>query len=136
MTTATVANAKPTSSMLTAAADRAGAIGAGRDGAGAAAAGAGLAGGAEVALATGAAGAAVCAEPTGALGAGILMDGPPAGFGGRLMRTVCFFWAASADFGGSAAGAAGGGTGEVGSDIGISWADARDGAGVSQTVYE
>jgi len=44
---------------------------------------------------------------------------PPAGFGGRLMRTVCFFWAdASAVFGGSAA--AGGLTGGVFSDIGFS----------------
>ena len=40
-------------------------------------------------------------------------------FGGRLMRTVCFFWAdASAGLGGSAA--AGGLTGGVFSDIGLS----------------
>ena len=39
--------------------------------------------------------------------------------GGRLMRTVCFFWAdASAGFGGSAA--AGGLTGGVVSDLGLS----------------
>ena len=70
------------------------------------------------AAAAGAAGAAVCAEPTGALGEGILIEGPPAGLGGRLMRTVCFFCIASAGFGGSEAGVGAGGTGEVGSDIG------------------
>ena len=43
--------------------------------------------------------------------AGRRMEGPPAGLGGREIRTVCFFWAASAGFGGSglAPGAPGGG---------------------------
>ena len=61
------------------------------------------------------------------------MEGPDAGLGGRLIRTVCFFAAASAGFGGSTgagaiegggvAGAAvgAGGTGGVGSDIVTVW---------------
>ena len=74
-----------------------------------AAAGAGTAG--EAGAATGAG--------AGAAAAGTRIDGPPAGLGGRLMRTVCFFWAdASAGLGGSAA--AGGLTGGVFSDIGLS----------------
>ena len=64
--------------------------------------------GAAGAAGAGAAGAAAC---------GILMEGPPAGFGGRLMRTVCFFWDASAGFGGSAPAPEAGGTGGVFSDI-------------------
>lgn len=77
-----------------------------------AAAGAGTAGAAGAVTEAGA-GAA------GAAAAGTRIEGPPAGFGGRLMRTVCFFWAdASAGFGGSAA--AGGLTGGVFSDIGLS----------------
>lgn len=63
----------------------------------------------------GAAGAATGAAETGAGAAaaeGTRIEGPPAGLGGRLMRTVCFFWAdASAGFWGSAA--AGGLTGGV-----------------------
>lgn len=70
-----------------------------------------------------------------AAGAGILIDGPPAGFGGRLMRTVCFFWAESVGFGASVAVSIDGGVGEVGSDIGVIFLDAKDGAGASQTVY-
>ncbi len=70
-----------------------------------------------------------------ATGAGILIDGPPAGFGGRLMRTVCFFWAESAGFGASAAVSGDGGVGEVGSDIGVIFLDAKDGTEASQTVY-
>ena len=70
----------------------------------------------------GAAGAAAGAAETGAGAAaaeGTRIEGPPAGLGGRLMRTVCFFWAdASAGFWGSAA--AGGLTGGVVSDIGFS----------------
>jgi hypothetical protein len=70
----------------------------------------------------GAAGAATGAAETGAGAAaaeGTRIEGPPAGLGGRLMRTVCFFWAdASAGFWGSAA--AGGLTGGVVSDIGFS----------------
>ena len=69
----------------------------------------------------GAAGAAGAAAETGAGAAaaeGTRIEGPPAGLGGRLMRTVCFFWAdASAGFWGSAA--AGGLTGGVVSDIGF-----------------
>jgi hypothetical protein len=54
----------------------------------------------------------------GAAATGTRIDGPPAGFGGRLIRTVCFFWAdASAGFWGSAV--AGGLTGGVVSDIGF-----------------
>jgi hypothetical protein len=74
-----------------------------------------------------AAGVAAGAAAAGAAGlaAGIRIDGPPAGLGGRLIRTVCFFAAASAGFGGSGAAAAAGagaeggvgGTGGVGSDI-------------------
>ena len=78
------------------------------------------------AAATAAAGAGTAGEAgadtgagAGAAAAGTRIDGPPAGFGGRLMRTVCFFWAdASAGLGGSAA--AGGLTGGVFSDIGLS----------------
>ena len=74
------------------------------------------------AAATDAAGAAAGAAETGAGAAaaeGTRIEGPPAGLGGRLMRTVCFFWAdASAGFWGSAA--AGGLTGGVVSDIGFS----------------
>ena len=91
MTTTTVAKARPTSNMLIVAVWRtAWVTGAGRAGAAAGAAGAaGLAGAAATgAAAAGAAGAAVCAEPTGALGEGILIEGQPAGLGGRLMRTV------------------------------------------------
>ena len=140
MTMRTTAKASPRSSPLIAAGR--GAAGAGREGAGAAT-GAGTAGlvamGADEtgAAATGAAGAAaVWAEPTGALGEGILIDGPPAGFGGRLMRTVCFFCVASAALGGSGAGVGAGGTGGVGSDIGIIVCpDAKDAHGASQTVY-
>ena len=99
--------------------------------AGAAGAAAGLAAGAGAWEATGAAATAADGAGTagaagaatgagaGAEAAGTRIDGPPAGFGGRLMRTVCFFWAdASAGFGGSAA--AGGLTGGVVSDIGLS----------------
>jgi len=82
-------------------------------------------------VAAGAAGVAAGAAAAGAavLAAGIRIDGPPAGLGGRLIRTVCFFAAASAGFGGSGAAAAAGaaagagaeggvgGTGGVGSDI-------------------
>ena len=113
------------------------ALGAGREAGVAEAAGAGFeaaaAGAAAAALAAGAAGAAATAAAgdgtAGAAGAetgagewaaaaGTRIDGPPAGFGGRLMRTVCFFWAeASAALGGS--GAAGGVTGGVFSDIGL-----------------
>lgn len=67
---------------------------------------------------TGAAGAAegdmvgaVEVDAAGVDAAGILIEGPPAGFGGKLMRTVCFFWAASAGLGGSGAGDGVGGTG-------------------------
>ena len=111
MTTSTVAKARPTSKPLTT--ERTAATEAGRAGAGAGAAG--LAAGA-AGTARGAAGTATAA---GAPGTGILMDGPLDGFGGRLMRTVCFFCAASAGLGGSAAGAGAGagGTGAVGSDI-------------------
>jgi len=74
------------------------------------------------AAATDAAGAAAGAAETGAGAAaaeGTRIEGPPAGLGGRLMRTVCFFWAdASAGIWGSAA--AGGLTGGVVSDIGFS----------------
>jgi len=80
----------------------AGAAEAGEGGAGRAAAGAAGAAGA-------AAGAGVDAA-AGAAAEGIRIDGPPAGLGGRLMRTVCFFCAASAGLGGSGVGA-GGGTG-------------------------
>jgi hypothetical protein len=69
---------------------------------------AGAAGDAATGAAVGAAGAAV-AE-------GTRIDGPPAGLGGRLMRTVCFFCDASAALGGSGAGD--GGTGGLFSDIG------------------
>ena len=77
------------------------------------------------AAATAAAGAGTAGEAgadtgagAGAAATGTRIDGPPAGFGGRLMRTVCFFWAdASAGFWGSAA--AGGLTGGVVSDIGF-----------------
>ncbi len=56
--------------------------------------------------AAGAAGAAVAAAgAAGAAADGIRIEGPPAGFGGRLMRTVCFFCVASAGFGGSEPGA-------------------------------
>ncbi len=55
--------------------------------------------GAEVGMAgivdTGAAGAVAGAA------AGIRIEGPPLGFGGRLIRTVCFFWVASVALGGS-----------------------------------
>ena len=122
MAKATVANARPTSIPLTAgAAGRAGA-GAGRAGAAGAAGAAGLAGAAGAAAGAAAAGAeaAAGAGAAGAAGAGILMEGPPAGFGGRLIRTVCFLAAASAGFGGSGAGAGAGvgGTGVLGSAIG------------------
>jgi hypothetical protein len=36
------------------------------------------------------------------------MAGPPVGFGGKLMRTVCFFAVASAGFAGSGEGGVGG----------------------------
>ena len=60
--------------------------------------------------AIGAAGAAATGAAEGAV-EGIRIDGPPAGLGGNEMRTVCFFCAASAGFGGSgvAPGAPGGG---------------------------
>ncbi len=56
-------------------------------------------------------GAVGAAEDGGAPAAGRRIDGPPAGLGGSEMRTVCFFCAASAGFGGSgvAPGAPGGG---------------------------
>lgn len=134
MANATVANANPTSMPLTdGAAARAGA-GAGRAGAAGGAGAAGLAGAAGAACGAGAAGAAVAAAAgAGAAGAGILIDGPPAGLGGRLMRTVCFLAAASAGLGGSGAGA--GGTGELGSAIGKLLADATEPQKSSQTVY-
>lgn len=104
-------------------ADAVGAAGAGFEAAAAGAAAAALAAGA--AAATGAAGdgtagaaGAATGAGEGAAAAGTRIDGPPAGFGGRLMRTVCFFWAeASGALGGS--GAAGGVTGGVFSDIGL-----------------
>jgi hypothetical protein len=66
----------------------------------------------------GAAGAATGAGAGAAAAEGTRIEGPPAGLGGRLIRTVCFFWAdASAGFWGSAA--AGGLTGGVVSDIGF-----------------
>ena len=82
--------------------------------------------GADGAIEPGAMGAAVGAADAAAIGAGagavegIRMDGPPAGLGGSEMRTVCFFCAASAGFGGSgvAPGAPGGG---VFSDIALLW---------------
>lgn len=82
---------------------------------------------------TGAAGAAE-GDIVGALGvdaagvdaAGILIEGPPAGFGGKLMRTVCFFWAASAGLGGSGAGDGVGGIGLF-SDIKRALAHAMNG---------
>ena len=79
--------------------------------AGAAAAGegaAGRAGGAGAAVAAGV--AALAWAAAGAAADGMRIEGPPAGFGGRLILTVCFFWAASAGFGGSGVGE-GGGTG-------------------------
>ena len=107
------------------AAGRAAAGLAGAAGALGAAATAGAAGLAGAAAATGAAGAEL-AEGAGALAAGAAtagaaaegtrIDGPPVGLGGKLMRTVCFFWDASAALGGS--GVADGGTGGVFSDIG------------------
>ncbi len=141
MTMATTAKARPRSSPLIAAGRAA--AGAGREGAATGAGAAGLAGreaadGAAggAGAAAGAAGTAVWAEPTGALGEGILIDGPPAGFGGRLMRTVCFFCVASAALGGSGAGVGAGGTGGVGSDIKeYCLPDAKDAHGASQTVY-
>jgi len=61
--------------------------------------------------AAGAAGvAALAGVAAGAAAAGMRIEGPPAGFGGRLILTVCFFCAASAGFGGSGVGE-GGGTG-------------------------
>lgn len=135
MASATVANANPTSMPLTAgAAARAGA-GAGRAGAAGGAGAAGFAGAAGAAAGAGAAGAATeaAAAGAGAAGAGILIEGPPAGLGGRLMRTVCFLAAASAGLGGSGAGA--GGTGELGSAIGNLLADATEPQKSSQTVY-
>ncbi len=130
MPTTTPAKARPTSMPLTPAAARAGAA-AGRAGAaagaGAATAAAGFAGaaaaaGAAGAAAAGAAGAAAAGAAGAPAGAGILIEGPPAGLGGRVMRTVCFFWAESAaaalGASGAGAGAGAGGTGLVGSDIG------------------
>lgn len=109
--TTTVANASPRSTGLTTAAAflgagaaaGAGLAAAGAAGAGAWARGAGAAGAGAGAGAAGADGAAaaVAAAGAGAGAAGILIAGPPAGFGGRLMRTVCFFCAASAGLGGS-----------------------------------
>jgi hypothetical protein len=105
------------------------AVEAGRAGAGFAAGAAGFAAGAAgiagaaggvaalAAGAAGAAGAAVAADGATGAAAGTRIEGPPAGFGGRLIRTVCFFWDASAGLGGSEA--AGGFTGGVFSDIGI-----------------
>ena len=101
------------------------AAGAGFEAAAAGAAAAVLAAEAAGAAATGAAGdgtagaaGAATGAGDGAAAAGTRMEGPPAGFGGRLMRTVCFFCAeASAALGGS--GAAGGVTGGVFSDIGL-----------------
>jgi len=109
--TTTVAKARPRSMGLTATGARlatTGAAGAGfgaAAGADAAAFGAGAAA-AGAAGADGAAGAAAVAAATeaGAAWEGILIEAPPAGFGGRLIRTVCFFCAASAGFGGSGAG--------------------------------
>jgi hypothetical protein len=90
----------------------AGAAGAATDAFAAAAGAAGAAAGAAGAAAAGAAvGAAGAAEAE-----GTRIDGPPAGLGGRLMRTVCFFCDASAALGGSGAGD--GGTGGLFSDIG------------------
>lgn len=98
------AKANPTSRPLTPPPDDG--RGAGRA-AGAAAGAAGTAGfdagaagieGAAFAAGTAAAGAAATgAAGAGAAGAavGIRIDGPAAGFGGRLMRTVCFFCTAS-----------------------------------------
>lgn len=130
MPTTTPAKARPTSMPLTPAAARAGAA-AGRAGAaagaGAATAAAGFEGaaaaaGAAGAAAAGAAGAAAAGAAGAPAGAGILIEGPPAGLGGRVMRTVCFFWAESAaaalGASGAGAGAGAGGTGLVGSDIG------------------
>jgi len=95
----TVANAKPTSiGLIEGAAARTGAIGA--EGAFGAALGRAWAG---IGATAGAAGtAAVVTATAGAPGAGILIAGPPVGLGGKLMRTVCFFCAASAALGGSA----------------------------------
>ena len=76
---------------------------------GAAEAGEGAGGRAEEAGAE-AAGAAGVVALAGAAAGGIRIEGPPAGLGGRLILTVCFFWAASAGFGGSGVDA-GGGTG-------------------------
>ena len=88
-------------------ADAVGAAGAGFEAAAAGAAAAALAAGAAAATGAvgdgtaGAAGAATGAGE-GAAAAGTRIDGPPAGFGGRLMRTVCFFWTeASGALGGS-----------------------------------
>ncbi len=96
---------------------------------GAAGAAAALAAGAAAAGAAGAAAAGAAAVGAAAPGAaGIRMDGPAAGFGGRLIRTVCFFAAASDGFGGStAAGTPAGGWGE-GGEMG---AGAADGTGVT-----
>lgn len=96
----TVPMARPTSMLSTAWwAGRVGAAAAGRGGGGAELT-AGLAapggGGAEITWVTFATPDAVAA---GAAVAGILMDGPPEGLGGRLMRTVCFLAAASAGAG-------------------------------------
>lgn len=95
----------------------AGAAGAAAGRAGAAAGGGGVAAGAD-------AGAAEAPA-----GLGILIEGPPAGRGGRLIRTVCFFCDTSGAFAGSGFGFDGGFGGEVGvsSDItGLSCSDAKD----------
>jgi len=72
--------------------------------------------GAELAEGAGALAAGAAAGAAGAAAEGTRIDGPPVGLGGKLMRTVCFFWDASAALGGS--GVADGGTGGVFSDIG------------------
>ena len=122
MPTATAAMARPRSIPLTAGeAGRGGGEGLEAGGGGAAAAlGAvwALAEAiAEPGAAGGGAGIAMVCLAAGAPAAGILMAGPPVGLGGKLMRTVCFFWASAAFAGSPPPGAGGtGGTGVI-SDI-------------------